>query len=98
MRKVQTSAALSAAAIVAIAAASGAAAQGPEKVHGKVAVFAEAINTTTPPSTQAKTTSVEVSGKLKTRGTCLGARKIEFIYVTPAGSYALAETVTTARN
>jgi hypothetical protein len=98
MRKVQAAAALCAVAIVAVAAASGAAASGPLKVHGKVAVYATPNNTVTPPSTKAKTTSVTVTGKLKTQGTCLGGRKIEFIYVTPAGSTALTETATSTRN
>jgi hypothetical protein len=98
MRKVHAAAALCAVAIVAVAAASGAAAKGPVKVHGKVSVYATPTNTTDPGTGKTKTTSVTVTGKVKTQGTCLGGRKIEFIYVTPAGSTAVSQTATTARN
>ena len=98
MRKVHAAVALCAAATVVVAAASGAAAKGPEKVHGKIAVYATPTNTTDPTTSKTKTTSVTVTGKLKTRGTCLGGRKVEFIYVTPAGSTPLTETASTARN
>jgi hypothetical protein len=97
MRKAYAAAALCAVAIVAVAAASGAAAKGPLKVHGKVSVLATPTNTTDSEG-KTTTTSVTVTGKLKTQGTCLGGRKIEFIYVTPAGSYTLTETATSARN
>jgi hypothetical protein len=97
MRKVQAAAALSAVAIVAIVAASGAAAQGPEKVHGKTSVFATPINTVDS-NGKSHTTSVDVTGKLKTQGTCLGGRKIEFVFVTPSGSYPATETAASARN
>jgi hypothetical protein len=97
MRKVRAAAALGAVAIVAVAAASGAAAQGPEKVHGKIAVFATPVNTVDEKG-KSHTTSVEVTGKLKTQGTCLGGRKVQFTYVTPSGSYPATETATSTRN
>jgi hypothetical protein len=97
MRKVYAATALCAVAIVAVAAATGAAAKGPVKVHGKVGVLATPTSATDSKG-KIKTTSVTVTGKLKTQGTCLGGRKIEFIYVTPAGSYSLSETATSARN
>ena len=91
MRKVQAAAVLSAAAIVAIAAASGAAAQGPLKVHGKTAVFATAVNTVDSKG-KTKTTSVTVTGKVKSRASCLAGRKIEFTEVTPSGSYVVTQS------
>lgn len=97
MRKLYAATALCAVAIVAVAAATGAAAKGPVKVQGKVGVLATPTNATDSKG-KVKTTSVTVTGKLKTQGTCLGGRKIEFIYVTPAGSYSLAEKATSARN
>ena len=97
MRKVQAAVALSAVAIVAVAAASGAAAQGPLKVHGKTAVFATPTNTTDSKG-KVKTTSIEVTGKVKTQSTCLGGRKIEFTEVTPSGSYVQTVTAVTSRN
>jgi len=97
MRKVQAAAALSAVAIVAVAAASGAAAQGPVKVHGKVAVFATPINTTDSKG-KTTTTGVQVTGKVKSQGTCLAGRKIEFTELTPAGSFVQTLTAVTTRN
>jgi hypothetical protein len=98
MRKVQAAAALSAVAIVAICAASGAAAQGPEKVHGKVAVFATPTNEIVPPATKAKTTTVTVTGKVKAKSSCLTGRKIQFTEVTPSGSYTQSVTAVSSRN
>lgn len=97
MRKVQAAAAFCAVAIVAVAAASGAAAQGPFKVHGKAAVFATPTDTLDSKG-KAHTTSVEVTGKLKSRDACLGGRKIEFILVTPSGSYTQSVIATSSRN
>ena len=97
MRKVFATAALCAAAIVAISAASGAAANGPLKVRGKASLNATPTNEATPPSTAEKTTSVAVTGKVKTQDTCAARRKVKFIYVTPAGSYPLSETAVTTR-
>jgi hypothetical protein len=98
MRKVQGAAALSAVAIVAVAAASGAAAEGPLKVHGKAALTATPVNEVVPPSTKEKTTTITVTGKVKTQGTCLGGRKIVFTEVTPSGSYTQAVTAVSSRN
>jgi hypothetical protein len=98
MRKVQAVAALGAAATLAVAAATGASAQGPARIHGKVAVYATPTNTTDPNTSKTTTSSVEVTGKLKTQGVCLGGRKVEFIYVTPAGTQVLSETAISARN
>ena len=86
MRKMYAAAALGAVAIVAVFAASGAAAKGPLKVHGKVSVLTTPINTTDSQG-KTKTTSVTVTGKVKARGACLSGRKITFIEVTPSGSY-----------
>jgi hypothetical protein len=98
MRKVQAAAALCAVAIVALGAVSGAAAQGPEKVHGKVAVTATPTNEVVPPATKAKTTTVTVTGKVKAKSTCLSSRKIQFTEVTPSGSYTQAVTAVSSRN
>jgi hypothetical protein len=97
MRKVFAAAALSAVAIVAVSAASGAAAKGPTKIHGKVSVFATPNNTVDSKG-KTKTTSVTVTGKVKTQETCQGHRKIVFTEVTPSGSYTQAVTATSARN
>jgi hypothetical protein len=97
MRKVQAAAALGAVAIVAVAAASGAAAQGPLKVHGKTSVFATPTNTTDSKG-KVKTTSIEVTGKVKSRSACLAGRRIEFTEVTPSGSYVQAVTAVSSRN
>jgi hypothetical protein len=97
MTKVHAAAALSAAAIVALSAASGVAAQGPLKVHGKTAVFATPVNTVDDKG-KTKTTSITVTGKVKSRAACLAGRKIEFTEVTPAGSYVQNVTVVTSRN
>ena len=43
---------------------------------------------------KAHTTSVTVTGKVKTRSACLAGRKIEFTEVTPAGSFPQAVTAT----
>ena len=86
MRKMYAAAALGAVAIVAVFAASGAAAKGPLKVHGKVSVLTTPINTTDSQG-KTKTTSVTVTGKVKAKGACLSGRKITFIEVTPSGSY-----------
>ena len=86
MRKMYAAAALGAVAIVAVPAASGAAAKGPLKVHGKVSVLATPINTTDSKG-KTKTTSVTVTGKVKSKGACLSGRKITFFEVTPSGSY-----------
>jgi hypothetical protein len=98
MRKVQAAALLSAVAIVALCAASGATAQGPEKVHGKVAVFATPTNEVVPPATKAKTTTVTVTGKVKAKSSCLTGRKIQFTELTPSGSYTQTVTAVSSRN
>jgi hypothetical protein len=97
MRKVYFAAALCAVAIVAVAAASGAAAKGPLKVHGKTAVFATPTNT---PDSKGKphTTAITVTGKVKTQSTCLAGRKIQFVVVTPSGSYVQTVTTVTGRS
>jgi hypothetical protein len=97
MRKVHAAAALSAVAILAVVAATGAAAQGPLKVHGKAAVFATPINTVDSKG-KTKTTDIQVTGKVKTRAACLAGRKIEFTEVTPSGSYVQTVTVVSSRN
>jgi hypothetical protein len=97
MRKVQAATALSAVAILAVVAASGAAAQGPIKVHGKSAVFATPTNTTDSKG-KVKTTSIEVTGKVKSQSACLGGRKIQFTEVTPSGSYVQTVTAVSSRN
>jgi hypothetical protein len=97
MRNVCAAAALSAVAIVAVGAASGAAAQGPLKVHGKTAVFATPTNTADSKG-KVKTTSIEVTGKVKSQSTCLAGRKIEFTEVTPAGSFVQTVTAVSSRN
>jgi hypothetical protein len=94
MRKVHAAAALGAVAIVAIFAASGAAAQGPIKVRGKASVFPTPVNTLDSKG-KSKTTSIQVIGKLKTRAACLAGRTIQFIEVSPAGSFVLNATVKT---
>jgi hypothetical protein len=97
MRKVFAAAALGAVAIVALSAAVEAAAKGPVKIHGKVSVFATPTNTVDSKG-KSKTTSIEVTGKVKTRSACLAGRKIEFTEVTPSGSYVQSVTATTSRN
>jgi hypothetical protein len=97
MRKVFAAAALGAVAIVALSAAVGAAAKGPVKVHGKVSLTATPTNTVDSKG-KSKTTSIEVTGKVKTRSACLAGRKIEFTEVTPSGSYVQSVTATTSRN
>jgi len=96
MTKVHAAAALSAAAIVALSAASGVAAQGPLKVHGKTAVFATPVNTVDDKG-KTKTTSITVTGKVKSRAACLAGRKIEFTEVTPSGSYVQNVIATSSR-
>lgn len=91
MRKVFAAAALGAVAIVALGAAVGAAAKGPLKVSGKASVFATPINTVDSKG-KTKTTSIEVTGKVKSRAACLAGRKITFTEVTPAGSYTQSVT------
>jgi len=91
MRKMYAAAALGAVAIVAVPVASGAAAKGPLKVHGKVSVLATPINTTDSKG-KTKTTSVTVTGKVKAKGACLSGRKITFFEVTPSGSYPQSVT------
>jgi hypothetical protein len=91
MRKMYAAAVLGAVAIVAVPAASGAAAKGPLKVHGKVSVLATPINTTDSKG-KTKTTSVTVTGKIKSKAACLSARKITFFEVTPSGSYPQSVT------
>src|SRR3954453_16596095 len=97
MRKMHAAAPLGAVAIVALCAASGAAAQGPLKVHGKTAVFATPVNTVDSKG-KTKTTSITVTGKVKSQAACLAGRKIEFTEVTPSGSYVQSVTATSARN
>jgi len=97
MRKVQAAAALCAVSIVAVVVASGAAAQGPLKVHGKAAVFAVPTDTLDSKG-KTHTTSVEITGKVKTQDACLSGRKIEFTFVTPSGSYAQSVIATSSRN
>ena len=91
MRKVYAAAALGAVAIVAVFAASGAAAKGPLKVGGKMSVLATPINTADSKG-KTKTTSVTVTGKVKAKGACLSGRKITFVEVTPSGSYGQSVT------
>jgi hypothetical protein len=95
MRKVYAAAALGAVAIVAVFAASGAAAKGPLKVHGKVSVFATPVNSTDSKG-KTKTQSVTVTGKVKAKAACLSGRKITFVEVTPSGSWS--QTVTASSN
>ena len=97
MRKVQAAAAFCTVAIVAVAAASGAAAQGPLKVHGKASVFPTPVNTVDSKG-KTHTTSITVTGKVKTRAECLPGRKIVFTEVTPAGSCVQDVTAVSARN
>jgi hypothetical protein len=97
MRKVFAVAALGAVAIVAVVAASGAAAQGPLKVHGKTTVFPVPVNTVDSKG-KTKTTDITVTGKVKTQSTCQGGRKIVFTEVTPSGSYVQSVTAVTTRN
>ena len=97
MRKVQAAAALGAVAIVAVVAVSGAAAQGPLKVHGKATVFATPVNTVDSKG-KTKTTDITVTGKVKSQSTCLAGRKIVFTEVTPSGSYVQSVTAVTNRN
>src|SRR3954452_4324224 len=97
MRKMHAAAALGAVAIVALCAASGAAAQGPLKVHGKTAVFATPVNTLDSKG-KTKTTSITVTGKVKSQASCLAGRKIEFTEVTPSGSYVQSVIATSSRN
>ena len=96
MRKVSTVTALCAVAIAVATAATGAAAQGPLKVHGKVAVFATPINTLDSKG-KSKTTQVTVTGKVKSRSECLAGRKIVFTEVTPSGSYTQSVTARSTR-
>jgi hypothetical protein len=97
MRKVQAAAAFCAVAIVAVAAASGAAAQGPLKVHGKTSVFPTPVNTVDSKG-KAHTTSITLTGKVKSQATCLSGRKIHFIEVTPSGSFVQNVTAVSSRN
>jgi hypothetical protein len=97
MRKVYAAAALGAVAIVAVSAASGAAAEGPLKVNGKASVFATPINTVDS-NGKTKTTSIEVTGKVKSRAACLAGRKITFTEVTPSGSYPQSVKAVSTRN
>lgn len=97
MRKMYAAAAFCAVAFVAVAAASGAVAQGPLKVHGKASVFPTPVNTLDSKG-KAHTTSITVTGKVKTRSACLAGRKVEFTEVTPAGSFVQSVTVTSTRN
>ena len=108
MRKAFAAVALCAVAILTVAAASGAATKGPKgplKVPGKINVSAAPTDEVVPPATKVTTTSVSVTGKLKSRATCRRGRTIQFIYVTPAGSYTVTPKgsydplkVVTARN
>jgi hypothetical protein len=105
MRKAFAAAVLCAVAIIPVAAASGAAKKGPQKVSGKINLTATPTDEVVPPATKVTTTSVTVTGKLKSRATCRRGRRIQFIYVTPAGSYTVTPkgsydplTVVTARN
>jgi len=97
MRKVHVAVASCAVVLFAVAAASGAAAQGPLKVHGKVSVFPTPVNTLDSKG-KTKTTSITVTGKVKSRAACLAGRKIEFTEVTPSGSYVQSVTATSTRN
>jgi hypothetical protein len=97
MRKVQAAAAFCAVAIVAVAAASGAAAQGPLKVHGKASVFPTPVNTVDSKG-KAHTTSITLTGKVKSQAACLSGRKIQFIEVTPSGSFVQNVTAVSSRN
>jgi hypothetical protein len=91
MRKVFAASALSAVAIAAAIAATGAAAQGPLKVHGKVALFPTPTNTVDSKG-KTHTTSLTITGKVKTQEACQGGRKIAFTFVTPSGSYTQSVT------
>lgn len=92
MRKVHAAAALGAVAIVAVFAASGAAAKGPLKINGKVGVTAAPVNTVDSKG-KSKTTDITVSGKVKAKSACVSGRKITFVEVTPAGSWSQSVTV-----
>jgi hypothetical protein len=92
MRKVYAAAALGAVAIVAVFAASGAAAKGPLKINGKVGLTATPINALDS-SGKSKTTDITVTGKVKAKSACLSGRKITFVEVTPAGSWTQSVTV-----
>jgi len=92
MRKVHAAAALGAVAIVAVFAASGAAAKGPLKINGKVGVTAAPVNSVDSKG-KAKTTDITVTGKVKAKSACLSGRKITFVEVTPAGSWSQSVTV-----
>jgi len=92
MRKLYAAAALGAVAIVAVPAASGAAAKGPLKINGKVNVAATPVNTVDSKG-KSKTSEITVSGKVKAKSACLSGRKITFVEVTPAGSWTQAVTV-----
>jgi hypothetical protein len=96
MRKVYAAAALGAVAIVAVFAASGAAAKGPLKIHGKVTVFATPTNAVDSKG-KTKTTQIAVTGKVKAREACLAGRKITFTEVTPSGSYSQSVTAVSTR-
>ena len=98
MRKMFAAAALCAVAIVPVAVASGAAKKGVHKVSSKVNVYATPTNEVVPPATKESTTSVTVTGKLKSQVTCRAHRKIEFTYATPAGTQPLSVTAVTGTN
>jgi hypothetical protein len=97
MRKAYAAAALGAVTILAFGGASGAAAQGPLKVSGKTSVFATPTDTVDSKG-KAHTTSVQVTGKVKTRSACAGGRTITFTFVTPSGSYIQGVTAVSSRN
>lgn len=88
MRKVFAAAALGAVAIVALGAAVGAGAKGPSKVQGKASVLPTPVNTVDSKG-KTKTTSIQVTGKVKSKASCVAGRTIEFIEVSPAGSFVL---------
>jgi hypothetical protein len=60
-------------------------------------VFATPTNTADSKG-KVKTTSIEVTGKVKSRSACLSGRKIKFTEVTPSGSYVQTVTAVTSRN
>ena len=95
MRKMFAAAALCAVAIIPVAAANGAAKKGVHKVSSKVNIVATPTNEAVPPSTKQKTTSITVTGTLKTQDACRGGRTIKFRYATPSGIWPLAQVATT---
>jgi hypothetical protein len=60
-------------------------------------VFATPVNTLDSKG-KTKTTSITVTGKVKTQASCLAGRKIEFTEVTPSGTYLQSAVATSSRS